>query len=285
MRLQVVLPDESTAMPANQLLELARQAEHLGFDTAWLPDHILPPQTYGPTYGGVCEPLISLAAIAAVTTTLRLGTSVLVLPLRDPFVVAKQAATLDRICGGRFVLGVGAGWDRQEFENVGSEYSTRGARTDQAIELLRHLWSSEPDAPTAFYGEAFAFARGVFAPHPTGGRLPLMVGGTSAPALRRAARFADVWQAVGIGPDDFAARRAELRRQTDRPIEAGARTSWTGDDRDLDDVLAEVEHWNAVGADHLAVWFGPYTGFGDRMAAFMERIYARPPSSGRRTNA
>ncbi|GAA3222497.1 hypothetical protein GCM10017691_08600 [Pseudonocardia petroleophila] len=91
------------------LVDLARDAERLGFGTAWLPDHVLPPEPYGDVYGGVYEPLVALSHLAAVTSTIRFGTSVLVLPLRDPFVLAKQVATLDRFSGGRFSLGVGTG--------------------------------------------------------------------------------------------------------------------------------------------------------------------------------
>ncbi|HEY6740166.1 MAG TPA: LLM class flavin-dependent oxidoreductase, partial [Actinopolymorphaceae bacterium] len=140
MDLEVVLPDESAAMPAEQLVELGVTAERLGFRTAWLPDHLLPPGEYGTTYGGVYEPLVTLAYLAARTRTIRLGTSVLVLPMRNPFVVAKQAATIDRLSDGRLTLGVGIGWDRTEFDAVNADFRTRGARTDEAIALLRHLF-------------------------------------------------------------------------------------------------------------------------------------------------
>jgi probable F420-dependent oxidoreductase len=275
MRLHVVLPNESTAMEPGQLLDLAQQAARLGFDTAWLPDHVLPPKPYGTTFGGVYEPLVTLAAIAATTGTIRLGTSVLILPLRNPFVLAKQVATLDRISGSRVVLGVGIGWDRQEFASVGADFTTRGAQADEAIDLLRHLWSSTPDAATTFDGERYRFADGVFAPRPNEGTVPLMVGGTSDAALRRAARVADMWQAVGIGPKEFASRRNQLRAAAARPIEAGARTLWTGADRPLADIVAEAEQWREVGADHLSVWFGAAEGFGDRMERFMAEVEPR----------
>jgi alkanesulfonate monooxygenase SsuD/methylene tetrahydromethanopterin reductase-like flavin-dependent oxidoreductase (luciferase family) len=160
--LEVVLPDESPDMAPETLVELAEAAERLGYRTLYLPDHLLPPAPYGDTYGGVYEPLVTLAHLAAHTSTIRLGTSVLVLPMRSPFVVAKQVATLDRLSGGRAVLGVGVGWDRSEFAAVGAEFATRGARTDEDIALLRHLFRD--GGP--FHGRFHHVEQGVFAPVP-----------------------------------------------------------------------------------------------------------------------
>jgi len=137
VRLDVVLPNEAADADPRRLADLARQAEELGYDTAWLPDHLLPPAEYGPVYGGVYEPLVTMGWLAAATTRIRFGTSVLVLPLRSPFAVAKQAATLHRLSGGRVVLGVGIGWDEREFTAVGADFRTRAARTDEGLRLLR----------------------------------------------------------------------------------------------------------------------------------------------------
>ncbi|HEY3561982.1 MAG TPA: LLM class flavin-dependent oxidoreductase, partial [Kribbella sp.] len=138
--LQVVLPDESAAMPPERLVELAIAAEQLGYGTAWLPDHLLPPGEFGSEYGGVYEPLVTIGYLAARTTRIRFGTSVLVLPLRSPYVVAKQAATLHRLSGERIVLGVGAGWVEPEFEAVGAAFSERGRRTDTSLGIIRDLF-------------------------------------------------------------------------------------------------------------------------------------------------
>jgi probable F420-dependent oxidoreductase len=197
--LEVVLPDESPDIAPGTFVELAETAERLGYRTLYLPDHLLPPASYGDTYGGVYEPLVTLAHIAARTSAIRLGTSVLVLPLRSPFVVAKQVATLDRLSGGRAVLGVGVGWDRTEFAAVGADFATRGARTDEAIALLRHLFRDGG----AFHGRFHHVEQGVFAPVPAQ-PVPIMVGGTSEAALRRAAALADEWQGFAIDAARFA---------------------------------------------------------------------------------
>ena len=109
MHLQVVLPNESIDVEPERIAGLARRAEQLGYGAVWLPDHLLPPADYGTTYGGVYEPLVTLSYIAASTTRIGLGTSVLLVALRNPFAVAKQAATLDRLSHGRLTLGVGLG--------------------------------------------------------------------------------------------------------------------------------------------------------------------------------
>jgi probable F420-dependent oxidoreductase len=261
--LEVVLPDESPDMAPETLVELAEAAERLGYRTLYLPDHLLPPAPYGDTYGGVYEPLVTLAHLAAHTSTIRLGTSVLVLPMRSPFVVAKQVATLDRLSGGRAVLGVGVGWDRTEFAAVGADFATRGARTDEDIALLRHLFRN--GGP--FHGRFHHVEQGVFAPVPAR-PVPIMVGGTSAAALRRAAALADEWQGVGVDATTFARCAARLRELSDRTIRLGTRLSWRGGRDELAHTVDEARAVVTAGADAVAVWFGPADGAPERMAEF-----------------
>lgn len=259
----MVLPDESPDTAPEAFVELAQTAERLGYRTLYLPDHLLPPAPYGDTYGGVYEPLVTLAHIAARTSAIRLGTSVLVLPLRSPFVVAKQVATLDRLSAGRAVLGVGVGWDRAEFADVGADFTTRGARTDEDITLLRHLFRDGG----AFHGRFHHVERGVFAPVPAR-PVPIMVGGTSAAALRRAAAVADEWQGFSIDADGFARCAARLRELSERVPRLGTRLAWTGGSDELRRSVDEAHALAAAGADAVAVWFGAAEGAGDRMAEF-----------------
>lgn len=259
MRIQVVLPDESSTMDPQEPVRLAVLAEELGYVTAWLPDHVLPPSPYGEVYGGVYEPLVTLSYVAAKTTRIRLGTSVLVLPLRNPFVLAKQVATMDRLSGGRVTLGVGIGWDETEFASVGADFATRGARTDEGIRLLRHLFGG--DGP--FSGRFHSYREGVFEPRPSG-RVPIMVGGTSKFALRRAASLADEWQGVSLTPADFAAHAAALSTSD---ILTGTRIEWRGGA----ETLALAAEFASAGADTLAVHFGPHASFAARMTDFALR--------------
>ncbi len=264
VRLEVILPDDSPAVPPAEIVELARRAEELSYDGVWLPDHLLPPEPYGRAYGGVYEPLVTLSFIAAVTSRIRVGTSVLILPLRDPFLVAKQAATLGRLAPDRVVLGVGAGWEEAEFTATGMAFANRGARTDSAIRLIRHLHTI---GHGPFEDEYYGFEVGVFEPRPTH-PVPILVGGRSPAAIRRAIRLGDGWHGLAMGPREFGGCVTDIRARAGRPFDAGTRINWTGDDCSLGEAVEEAAAFAEAGADHLAVWFGAAKGFAARMAEF-----------------
>ncbi|WP_285106182.1 TIGR03619 family F420-dependent LLM class oxidoreductase [Promicromonospora sp. MEB111] len=271
MELQVVLPDESPAMPVRTLVDLARTAEDLGYTTAWLPDHVLPPGQYGATFGGVYEPLVTIGHLTAITERLRFGTSVLVVPLRDPFVLAKQVATLHRLSGGRVVLGVGVGWNVPEFDAVGADHARRGAVTDDALALLRHLFVG---GPAPYRGRRFSYEQGVFEPVPDG-PVPIMVGGNSDAALRRAARYGDVWQGLPASPAAFAERAAVLADLAgDRAVAPALRVGWDGR-TPVAQVADAVVAYREAGAAQLAVHFGEHEGTAERMTALVEALAAR----------
>lgn len=168
----------------DQLLAAAVQIEQAGFDHTIMSSHLLAGDL-GPTP----EPLIALAAIAGATSRLGLVTSVLILPLYNPVTTAHQTATLDRISRGRLTLGIGVGWDRDEFTAAGAPFQQRGALTDRHLEMITRLWRSEPTttaSPTDAH-RALAFTPAT-KPAPT-----IWVGGNSDAALRRALRYADGW--------------------------------------------------------------------------------------------
>src|SRR5207302_1351628 len=188
MRFGVALPQYGPAT-AEGLTTAARQAEDLGFDDVWVADHIAVPvgAPYPPSF--LLEALATLSFAAAVTTRIGLGTSVLVLPLRQPVVAAKQVATLDVLSGGRLTLGLGAGWLREEFEACNVEYRKRGDLMDEAIAVLRACWAS---APTSFTGPTVSFTDMKVQPLP-GRHIPMWIGGVSERALRRAVEHGDGW--------------------------------------------------------------------------------------------
>jgi probable F420-dependent oxidoreductase len=269
VELQVVLPDESAAMGPERLVELAVAAEELGYGTAWLPDHLLPPGPFGSTYGGVYEPLVTIGYLAARTTRIRFGTSVLVLPMRSPYVVAKQAATLHRLSGERLVLGVGAGWEATEFAAVGASFEDRGRRTDESLAIVRSLFAGED-------------RDGVFEPKPRA-PLPIMIGGTTTPALRRAARFGDEWQGLGLDAAGFAAAVARLRALSAepegpsrspnaRPVRVGTRLDWSSGEPDP--VVESAHELAAAGAETIAISFGDEQEALDRMTRFQHLFTA-----------
>jgi len=275
MDLEVVLPDESTSMPVRVLVDLARAAEDLGYSAAWLPDHVLPPSAYGATFGGVYEPLVTIGHLAAVTERLRLGTSVLVVPLRDPFLLAKQVATLAHLSDGRVTLGVGVGWSEPEFAALGADHRRRGAVTDDALALLRHLLGG---GTAPYEARRFSYDQGVFAPVPAS-PVPLMVGGNSDAALRRAVRYGDSWQGLPESPAAFAERVRRLRElvaETDpgRDVAATLRIGWDGT-APMEQVADDVAAYAEAGAARVAVHLGEHEGTAGRMEALAAAVAGR----------
>jgi probable F420-dependent oxidoreductase len=250
----VALPNGHPGVTLSQLTEITEVAEELGFDGVWPLDHVLVGPDLKDVYSWVIEPLTLLGFLAARTSRIRLGTSVIVLGMRNPFVVAKQAATLDLLCNGRFTLGLGAGYSEPEFRNIGAGgvWTTRGKRLDEAIRLFRHLWSG---APGPFDGQFYPYDEGYFGPlPPQGERLPILIGGNSDAAVKRAATLGDVWQSTRLKPEEFALKAEQLRGYAGgRRVELGARTSLIGDP---DGVLAKVKDFQKAGAEHVCAYFG-----------------------------
>ncbi|GAC1329945.1 MAG: TIGR03619 family F420-dependent LLM class oxidoreductase [Chloroflexota bacterium] len=253
------------------LVETARAADDLGYRALWASDHLLAPSTL-PQFAYVYEPLVVLAHVAALTSRIRLGTSVIVLPMRSPFVVAKQVATLDQLSGGRMILGIGVGSFGDEYVNVHADFSTRGARVDESIRLFRHLWSGRHEP---FEGRFFGFTDGVFEPLPVQGeRLPLLIGGRSEAALKRVGRDADIWQTTTMTPETFPSAVETIRAQPNGArIEVGTVMTFDGD---LAAAQHTIEAWEAAGAQHLSVNFGPPDGRVERLKSFAREFGVRP---------
>lgn len=245
------------------MAETARAADDLGFRALWTADHLLAPSTL-PQFSRVFEPLVSLAFVASITQRVRLGTSVIVLPMRSPFVVAKQVATLDVLSRGRVILGIGVGSFAEEYVNVHAEFSNRGARLEETIRLFRHLWSGSREP---FEGRFYGYADGVFDPVPVqGAHLPLLIGGRSDVVLRRVARHAAIWQTTSAPPDLFPSLVAKIRAEPGgERVEVGAVYAFKDS---IEDAQAAVREWAAAGAQHLSINFGPPDGRIDRMRTF-----------------
>ncbi|MGI9621643.1 MAG: LLM class F420-dependent oxidoreductase [Acidimicrobiales bacterium] len=183
-------------------LEITRVAEEVGFESVWGGEHVIFPSTiesaYPYTADGkvpatpetpIPDPLIWLAYVAAVAPSLRLGTCILILPQRNPLVLAKELATLDHFSGGRVELGIGVGWMKEEFDALGVPWERRGARTDEYVEALRTVWSG---SHVEFHGEFVDFDPLTCTPlPPQGSDIPILVGGDTPAAIRRAAKLAD----------------------------------------------------------------------------------------------
>ncbi len=181
---------------------LAQTAERLGFESLWTVEHVVVPAGYGSTYpysrsgrmpgpedAPIPDPLLWLAWAGAQTSSIRLATGILILPQRNPVILAKEVATLDVLTGGRAILGVGAGWLREEFDAIGVPFEDRAARMEEAIAILRTLWTQESPS---FRGRYFEFEGAKSYPHPVRpDGVPIVVGGHSPAAARRAGRLGD----------------------------------------------------------------------------------------------
>jgi probable F420-dependent oxidoreductase len=213
-----------SAEPAHAVA-LAQSAEAAGYDSLWAVQHIAVPVEHDSVYpcsesgtipGGpfvaVPEPLVWLAFAAAVTTRIRLVTGILILPEQHPLVVAKQAASLDRLSGGRLQLGVGAGWLREEFDAVGAVFDGRGARLDEAIDVMRRAWA---DRVAVSDGPAYPHGPVAVEPKPVHGAVPIVIGGHTSAAARRAGRLGDGFFPLAVRGEDLRRLVLEVRRHAE----------------------------------------------------------------------
>ncbi len=202
---------------------VAKAAEQAGFATLWSGEHVVmvdrsasrypysdDGQIAVPAEADWLDPMIGLSFVAAATSTIDLATGVLLLPEHNPVLVAKQAATLDTLSGGRFTLGIGVGWSREEFDALGVPFERRAARTAEYVEAIRTLWR---DDPASFDGEFVAFDSVRVNPKPVrNGRIPIVLGGNSDAALRRVADWGDGWYGFNVdGPAAVAGHLAKIR--------------------------------------------------------------------------
>ncbi|MFE7394860.1 LLM class flavin-dependent oxidoreductase [Streptomyces sp. NPDC057582] len=246
MQLGVNVPNFGPGTDPGVLREWARIVEGLGFDLLMVSDHVAVTPDVAERYPEpFYEPFTTLSWLAGITTRLRLGTTVLVLPYRHPLLVARMATNLNQLSGGRLVLGVGLGWARQEFEALGVPFTARGKLTDEHLVTLRKAWREEADDHTT--------------------SIPIWVGGNSDAAIRRAIRFGDAWHPLrGTLPwlrsalmnhslPAFAPRIA--LRLTTTPIDDPERLAGTGT---IEQILDDLDQLHRLGAD--TVLLDPYHG-------------------------
>lgn len=213
--------NESTVDPAN----LARKMETLGFESLWIPEHaIIPVHTTTPlpesppgqgqipeVYSHICDPFIAMSLAAAVTTRLKLATGVMLVPERNPIVAAKEIATLDYFAGGRVMLGIGAGWLKEESEILGVDFPHRWGQTREYVTAMRELWT-KPEA--SFSGKYVSFPPVRMYPKPArDGGPPILIGSKDKNALRWVARWGDGWCPIFLSPPVLREELARLRRE------------------------------------------------------------------------
>ena len=275
----------SAAIDGSTTLEICRRAEEVGFESLWGGEHVIIPDKiyskYPYTEDGkipaepdtpIPDPLIWLAFAAAAAPNLRLGTCILIVPQRNPLVLAKELATLDQLSGGRVELGLGVGWLKEEFEALGVPWERRGARNDEYIEAMKALWRG-PHAE--FHGDFVDFAPVTCSPRPVNGSIPIIVGGDTERAIARAGRMAD-----GYFPGEGNIDRL-------RDLISRVKRSAESNNRDPDGVQisaifgaqmmdpeAGVEEMRDAGVDRIMVPAFFFAGEGgmDRLSAFGEKV-------------
>jgi probable F420-dependent oxidoreductase len=261
MRIGVVFPQTEIGADTGAVRAYAESVEHLGFTHVLAYDHVLGadpavhpgwsrPYDLHSTFH---EPFVLFGYLAAFTS-LEFATGIVILPQRQTALVAKQAAEVDVLSGGRLRLGVGLGWNDVEYEALGKTFSDRGKRVDEQVELLRRLWT-EPSV--TFHGTYEHVTGAGLAPLPVQRPIPVWFGAQSPPAYRRAGRLGDGWlPQVPPGPklDEARAIVDQAARDAGRdPAALGMEGRVTWGDQGADKLAEQVGRWRAAGASHLSV--------------------------------
>lgn len=207
------LPNYSRLGNRESVIVIAEQAEELGYSSLWTNDHILIPADRPEPFGNVLETFTTLSYLAARTQRIRLGTGILVLPQRDPVLVAKQAATLHHLSGGRFTLGVGVGYIAKEYSFLRADFGSRGRLADDYVQAIRVLF--ETDDPE-YHGRYINFSEALFSPRPDP-PIPIVIGGSSQAALKRAATLGDGWYGLRLSPGAASAAIGVMDRIGHKP--------------------------------------------------------------------
>jgi probable F420-dependent oxidoreductase len=273
MRYGLCLPNFTNLASADAIETAADAADRLGWEAVWTTDHVLIDRSArGSDYRLNFDALETLAWVGARHPRLRLGTSVIVVPQRNAVVLAKELASIDALSRGRMIAGVGVGWNRVEFANLGAtdRFHVRGAYLDETIALWRHLWSGSTEP---FHGRFHDIEDFAFGPLPAqGDRLPILVGGAAEAALRRAGRLGDGYHATATGPAGLAPRIPIIRaaaEEVGRPMPAlSARVRVAFDEPaqsstarpyamrgSAEEIAAEVRAFAELGVEHLAMLF------------------------------
>jgi probable F420-dependent oxidoreductase len=273
------LPNYSTLGNRDSMIAIAERAEELGYSSLWTNDHILIPANLPEPFGNVLETFTTLSYLAGHTQNIRLATGILVLPQRDPLLVAKQAATIHHLSGGRFTLGLGVGWIAQEYSFLRTDFGTRGQLADEYIAAIRVLFES--DHPE-FHGKHINFSDALFSPRPDV-PIPIVLGGNSKAALRRAATLGDGWYGLRLSPEAAGiaiATMNQIGHKSDFALSVRVQTRVGGTVDNSDPattlhgdavaIIEQVRRYRDVGVQQLVIepFSGNLTDFLEQMRLF-----------------
>ncbi len=273
VKVGVRLPHLGPCAAPGLIQEFSATAERLGFDSLWTSDHLAFPRHSRSLHRGAVheddwyaertpwfECLTTLAYAAGATSRIQLGTMVEVLPIRNPVLNARQLATIDALSGGRLLLGGGTGWMEEEAEALGMPWNERGARMEEHVALLRTLWTSQ-ERYTSFHGRFYSFDEIDPRPHPAQNPPPILIGGYTPVAWRRAGRIGDGWIGAGLPADKQAHAVAAVQRAASAAgrdpsslIFVGAmqtRSDATGSPVALDTLFTLIDEFHQGGTSHI----------------------------------
>jgi probable F420-dependent oxidoreductase len=254
----------STTFNSEVVKFFATKGDAFGYHSLWMPEHVAFPVAFESRYpytpdgsfpGDIDldtpEPISVLNYAAALTSRIKLGTSIVILPLHHPLYIGKQLATLDVVSGGRTILGIGSGWLKEEFDALGIDFKTRGSRTNEAIEALRAVWR---DNPCSYHGKHFNFGPVKSFPKPVKGNIPIVIGGHSPANARRAARLGDgllPGSTINLAAEAYRMMKEECARIGRNPAEiefacAAEKEVWMGGWQKLADSAKRARDIGAV---------------------------------------
>ncbi len=256
-----IIPVNVGVKSVENIVGLARKAEQVGVESLWTFEHVIVPEAYESRYPynpsgkmgttpdtNFVDPLIALSVVAAHTETVRLGTGVNILPQVNPLLLAKQAASLDFVSNGRFMLGLGIGWLREEFDAMGVSFERRGARFDDYIQAMRKVWGG-----AEFSHESEFLNWQGFKSYPIPTNLPVVIGGSKGKAFQRAARYGDGYFAPGAGVEQLKPLLGQLadacREEGRDPDEIEITAMWMGLAEGVDSLPGYVD----LGVDRVVI--------------------------------
>ncbi len=299
MKFGVCIPHYGRAIEVDGLTEMAVQAEQMGFDSVWVTDHIVVPHVV-PDRGDIVyrhdmlEPISLLTHLGAVTNRVAIGTSVVILPYRNPVILAKAIATADVLSRGRVIFGAAVGWMEGEFETLNAPFADRGKVSNEYLGLLKELWTN----PTPEYqGESFQVSDVTFSPMPVQQpHPPIWIGGRSRRGVRRAVEFGDYWHPSRMGPEEIAKNAAYMRRYSESvgresPPKLSCRISLDFSavrDEDMreplhgttEDIIQDVQAYAEAGVDHVIMEVAgeTYSGIFGAMERFAKEVMPHAPA-------
>ena len=273
MKIGLTLPNVGLHVGKKQIIETAALAEKLEFDSIWTSDHLLVGRDYSSTFGKALECLATLSFLAGKTEHVSLGTGALILPMREVVLVAKQISSIQIFSSNRLLLGVGAGWNETEFENVRApSFHDRGIYFDESLQLLKWLLKGNAE----FSGEFYKINDGVFGPTPRK-QIPIYIAGSGGQSLRRAAKLGDGWFPNGISVEAFSKGKSNLLKLTARRMQFLLRMAVAFADKEKglpsqaitstgelhtrlagtpSEIIAQIVRYKKAGLDHLVCYFG-----------------------------